>query len=92
MISVLILTLNNYAVAFNLDILRVRDDRNVKMLGNLRAYLSGIAVDRLTAGDDQIVLQISDRARKRGGCCPCVSRIFVTTFTSPTAAAAYEPP
>ena len=72
MISVLILTFNNYAVAFNFDILRVRNNRNVKMLGNLRANLRCIAVDRLTAGNDEIILQISDRACKRSGGCPCI--------------------
>ena len=73
MISVLILALYNYAVALDLDVLRIRNDRNVKMLGDLRANLCSITIDCLTAGNDQIILQISDRARKCGGGCPCVS-------------------
>ena len=32
------------------------------MLGNLRTNLSGIAVDCLTSGDDQIIVQVADRA------------------------------
>ena len=73
MISVFVLTFNNYAVAFNLDILRIRNNGNIEVFGNLRTYLCGISIDRLTACDNQIILQISECA---GNCCgssPCIS-------------------
>ena len=52
MISIVILTLNDNAVAFNLDILCVGDQRKVKMLSDLRTYLSGVTVDSLTTSND----------------------------------------
>ena len=42
------------------------------MLRNLRTNLRSIAVDSLTAGDDQVILQITDGACDGGGCSPSV--------------------
>ena len=59
MISVVKLALNNNAVAVNLNILRIGDNRNSEMLCNLRANLSGIAVYCLAACDDNIIIYIA---------------------------------
>ena len=56
MVSVLVLTLYDHAVALDLDVLGVADNRKAKVLGDLRTNLCGISIDRLTASDDQIVL------------------------------------
>ena len=63
MISVVKLTLNDHAVTLDLDLLRIGNNRDSQMLGNLRSNLSGISVNRLTARDDQVIFQIAD--------CPC---------------------
>ena len=67
MISVIIHSLNDDILAVDLNALRIGDDREIEVLGDLRTDLRGITVDGLTAGDDQIVVQIPDRARDRGG-------------------------
>ena len=72
MISVVILTLYDHAVAFDLDILCIADNRDIQMFGDLRANLRGIAIDRLTACDDQIVFQIADRACQCLAGSPCI--------------------
>ena len=75
-ISVVVLTLNNDVLLslVNLyDLLSVGNYRDLKMLGDLRTYLSGIAIDRLTAGDDQIIIKISQCTCDSLGCCPCIS-------------------
>ena len=59
MISVIILTFYDHRIAVDLDLLRIADYRDPKMLGDLRSNLCGISIDRLTAGDDQIVIQVS---------------------------------
>jgi hypothetical protein len=56
MISVLILTLNDYGISLNLDILSIRDYRKSKMLSDLWSYLCGITIDSLTSCDNQIII------------------------------------
>ena len=48
MITIIIYTLNYYAVPINLDFLCIRDNRKTKMLSDLRTNLSGITIDSLT--------------------------------------------
>ena len=67
MISVIILSLNDNLVSFNLEILCIGDDRKLEVLSDLGTNLCGIAVDCLTSGDDKIILKISDRTCD-GGC------------------------
>ena len=73
MISVIELTLNDYAVAFHFDFLCIGDNRDSQMFGNLRSYLCGITIDSLTACDDQIIFQIADSSGNCLGGCPCIS-------------------
>ena len=70
MISVVILALYDYLVAFDLDILGIGDHRDLQMLRDLGANLRGIAVDSLTACDNQVILQIADGACNGGGGSP----------------------
>ena len=49
------------------DILRIADVRDIQVLGNLRTDLSRVAVDGLTARDDQIIGQLLDAGSNRGG-------------------------
>ena len=67
MIAILILALNNNTVAFDLEILGIADVGQSQMLGDLRADLSRIAIDSLTAGDDEIVFQVLDCGGDRRG-------------------------
>ena len=64
MISVIELTLNDYAVTFYFDLLSVGNYRNSKMLGNLGSNLCSITIDSLTAAT-----HIYGRT-KRGGITP----------------------
>ena len=73
MVSVLVLTLNNYIVTIDLDILRVGNYRKSQVFCDLRSYLCGITIDCLTAGDDQIVIQIAECTCDCGGGSPCIS-------------------
>ena len=73
MISVIILSLNDNLVAFNLKILCIGDDRKLEMLSNLRSNLCGITIDCLTSGNDKIIFKISDSTCDGGGGCPCIS-------------------
>ena len=73
MVSVLVLTLNNDIFSIDLDVLCVGNNRKSQMLCDLRSYLSGITIDRLTSGDDQIVIQIAECACDCGGGSPCIS-------------------
>ena len=74
MISIIILTLNRDGLLrfINRNLLCVGNQRQVQVLGNLRANLCGIAIDSLTSGKDQIVIKVSESARDRLGCCPGV--------------------
>ena len=42
------------------------------MLGDLRSYLSGITVDRLTSCNDQVIVDIAKSTCDRCGGCPCI--------------------
>ena len=73
MISVIILSLNDNLVSFNLEILCIGDDRKLEVLSDLGTNLCGISVDCLTSGDDEIILKISDSTCDGGGGCPGIS-------------------
>ena len=73
MITIVILSLNDEAVALNLDALCVRDADETEMLSYLRTNLSRIAIDSLTACDDQIVLEILNCCCNCRRCRPCIS-------------------
>ena len=73
MISVIILSLNNNLVSLYFQILCIGDHRDSEMLSDLGTNLSGISVDCLTSGDDEVILKISDSACDGGGGCPCIS-------------------
>ena len=60
MVSVIKLTFYDYAVAFYLNLLCIRDYRDSKVLGNLRSYLCGIASPTQIA-------KASDKVRKGAG-------------------------
>ena len=62
MITIFILALHHNGIPFDFQFLRIRDNRNAQVLGNLRANLCGIAIDCLTAGDDQIIVQVAQCA------------------------------
>ena len=62
MISVIELTLYDNIFAFDFDILCIRNNRDSQMLGNLRSNLCGIAIDSLTACNNQVIIQIADSA------------------------------
>ena len=71
--AVLELTADNDAVAFELQVLGVADMGQAQMLGNLRSDLRRIAVNGLTACDNQVIGQLLNGRRKRGRGCPGVS-------------------
>ena len=75
MITVVILTLyGNLLCSFvNLDIHSVGYYGQTKVLSDLGTNLSGITVDSLTTGDDQVVLKIADSACDGGGSSPGIS-------------------
>ena len=54
------------------------------MLRDLRAYLCGISVNRLTSGNDQVIIQIADSRRDRLRGCPgiCPSQYTVCNQNS----------
>ena len=55
MITIIILTLNYdvfLSFVYFTNLLSVADYRKAKVLGDLRTYLSGIAIDSLTASND----------------------------------------
>ena len=78
MVTVIILTLNDYAVSIYLDLLCIRDNWKSKMLSDLRTNLSCITIDSLTACDDQIIVKLSDRT---SDCCRCCPGISTTKYT-----------
>ena len=78
MVTVLILTLNDYAVTFHFDILCIRDNRNIQVLGNLWTNLCSITIDSLTACDNQIVINVTKRT---GNCCRSSPSISTTEYT-----------
>ena len=73
MVTVIILTLNDYAVSIYLDLLCIRDNWKSKMLSDLRTNLCSITIDSLTSCDDQIILQVAECSCKGLGGCPGIS-------------------
>ena len=66
MVTVIILTLNDYAVSIYLDLLCIRDNWKSKVLSDLRTNLSCITIDSLTAAEDDVVVIETDGV-ERGG-------------------------
>ena len=64
---ILKLALDHYAAVLQRQLLGIADLGHAQLLGNLRAYLCGVAVDGLTAGDDQIEPDLLQRRGDDGG-------------------------
>jgi len=73
MISIIVLTLNNNAVTFYLNILCIGNYWNIQMLRNLWSYLSGITINSLTTCDDQIIINVSKSTCDRCRSSPSIS-------------------
>ena len=73
MVTILILALNNNGITINLNLLSIADDGKTKVLGNLRTNLGGIAIDGLTTGEDDIIVQIAKGSCQGGRSRPGIS-------------------
>ena len=72
MISVFVLSFYNHAVAVDFQFFRIGNNRKVEMLCNLRANLCCIAVDSLTACDNQVIADFLQSSSQNAGCSVCI--------------------
>ena len=75
LISVLKLTLydKRSALCVIINSSRIGDLRNTKMLGNLRSYLCGIAVDRLSTAEHYVCAELLDSSRDNSRGCESIT-------------------
>ena len=59
MVLILELALDCKRISLNIHLLRIADLRDPQLFGDLRTNLSGVAVDSLAAGDDQVIPDLS---------------------------------
>ena len=73
MVTVVIVAFNHDAVAIHIQAGSVGNVGDAQVLSHFRANLRSIAIDSLTAADDQIVIDLGDGTGNGRRSCPSIS-------------------